>query len=962
MRNIFVKLSVIAAIPVVAIGYTNCSKVSFQNYELSSEAKLAALNAGGILINDGASFTNSTDVTLRLEHNSATQMYITDTPECTNGGEWEAYSQTKLWKLQANNDSGSVFVKYREEKTPEFESGCFTDEIVHDNIAPEVIFKRAAGDFFNKENFSFEFEITDSLSGVGGVGCVSNPEWTTACNSAVKVHQMKEGSQNIAIIARDKAGNVANVKQDSFVIDLTVPRISWVKTPAAVTSSTLGEFAFIGQDALSGVDKYECRPSASAAWKACTSPSNGSFAEGQNSFSVRVYDRSGNVSAALPFNWTIDNTAPSVTITSNPLPLANINKATFTFIGMDDGLPINKFECRLGTGSFASCVSGQTYSNLGQGEYSFEVRGFDTANNPSAPVGYNFSVDLTKPTVVIKTKPNARTASASAAFTFEAKDNKSVKDVMCSIDGAESKCSTIASQNYPTLADGSHTFKVHAIDAAGNVGDSATWTWVIDRQKPVVEIIAGPVGQVKNVNAAFTFTAVDAGGGSIFLIECKLEGNWEPCTTPKSYMELAEGSYLFQVRATDDVGNISDIKSRQFMIDSLAPAINYGQVPAKTIFSGTNSQIQYTVTDSGVGTSTVLCGFDKTNLAPCPVSAQRDYPNLAVGSYTFTVRAEDKLGNSSESSVTWVVQQKTKVIGQNVLVTSNNKADILIVIDNSGSMNSEQKSMAARFGSLLDKLSGLDWQVAIVTTDVRTDATNKALKDGRLLSFASGRQILKSTDDLAEAKAIFATTIQRKASEGSGYEQGIAATFRSIQRSNTGIAEDATNQAFFRSDAVLSVIVVTDADETPEKSALAFNNPQNLINLVKERWSQKSFVFHSIIVPIGDGVCLSKDGNEGYGYTYDSLSRTTGGIVGTVCSTDYAGQLSTIGQATVDQIRAANLDCVPLDTNGDGKGDVSVQTSNGSAAPGYVIDGLKITFNSSLPAGNNKLNYTCVAN
>ena len=59
------------------------------------------------------------------------------------------------------------------------------------------------------------------------------------------------------------------------------------------------------------------------------------------------------------------------------------------------------------------------------------------------------------------------------------------------------------------------------------------------------------------------------------------------------------------------------------------------------------------------------------------------------------------------------------------------KVDVLVVVDNSGSMSVEQSNMGMRFASFLSRLQGLDWQVGIVTTDVQTNNT-AAFKDCRL--------------------------------------------------------------------------------------------------------------------------------------------------------------------------------------------------------------------------------------
>jgi hypothetical protein len=66
--------------------------------------------------------------------------------------------------------------------------------------------------------------------------------------------------------------------------------------------------------------------------------------------------------------------------------------------------------------------------------------------------------------------------------------------------------------------------------------------------------------------------------GSSF--QCRLDGpgaatgSYAPCTSPRSYSGLAQGSYTFSVYATDSAGNVdSTPATRSFTVDSVVPAV-----------------------------------------------------------------------------------------------------------------------------------------------------------------------------------------------------------------------------------------------------------------------------------------------------------------------------------------------------------------------------------------------------
>lgn len=305
------------------------------------------------------------------------------------------------------------------------------------------------------------------------------------------------------------------------------------------------------------------------------------------------------------------------------------------------------------------------------------------------------------------------------------------------------------------------------------------------------------------------------------------------------------------------------------------------------------------------------------------------------------------------------------------LITVNaptNKVDVLVVIDNSGSMSLEQSNMASRFSTFINKLKGLDWQVGIVTTDLRTDTENSDLKDGRLLYFSGvKRNLIKSTDALATAQDAFAATIQRPAKEGSGNEQGVAATYRALERA---LSNQAPNVGLVRPGAALSVILVSDSDETvagnDKTGDVSTFGPKNmpdlLLNFVKSNYAGKTFKYNSIIVRDNDLACLNlKDsGNEAYGKNYQKMTNLTSGVLGSVCENDYGNQLSVIGDSTAEQIKIVALDCSPADVNGDGSADLKVVDSAGAAVTNYVLNGRMVTFNANLPVGSYKFTYKCL--
>ena len=73
-----------------------------------------------------------------------------------------------------------------------------------------------------------------------------------------------------------------------------------------------------------------------------------------------------------------DTTPPNTTISVGPTGTVSDNAATFAFTCSESNCT---FECKLDTGSFASCTSPKSYTSLTDGSHTFQVRAKDAANN-----------------------------------------------------------------------------------------------------------------------------------------------------------------------------------------------------------------------------------------------------------------------------------------------------------------------------------------------------------------------------------------------------------------------------------------------------------------------------------------------------------------------------------------------------------------------------------------------------
>lgn len=77
--------------------------------------KSGTASLSSFTINDGSAYTENSAVTLKIGASvTLPEMYVTNTPLCTDGGSWEATATTKAWNLEdSTNGEKNVFIKFR---------------------------------------------------------------------------------------------------------------------------------------------------------------------------------------------------------------------------------------------------------------------------------------------------------------------------------------------------------------------------------------------------------------------------------------------------------------------------------------------------------------------------------------------------------------------------------------------------------------------------------------------------------------------------------------------------------------------------------------------------------------------------------------------------------------------------------------------------------------------------------
>ncbi len=212
--------------------------------------------------------------------------------------------------------------------------------------------------------------------------------------------------------------------------------------------------------------------------------------DGSYTIHERATDELGNstpTSSPDSAMFTIDTASPPPpTITAHPANPTNQTTGSLSFTDPEPGV---SFRCRIDLSSYTACSSPKTYSGLAQGTHTFNVEAGDAAGNISASTSYSWVVDTTPPPVpVITSKPTNPTTSTTATLTFT--DPEAGVSFQCQLDGGSfTGCTSPAS--YSSLSVAAHSFSVRAVDPAGNISASASYSWMIQQTTGVPFTISG---------------------------------------------------------------------------------------------------------------------------------------------------------------------------------------------------------------------------------------------------------------------------------------------------------------------------------------------------------------------------------------------------------------------------------------------------------------------------------------
>jgi len=227
--------------------------------------------------------------------------------------------------------------------------------------------------------------------------------------------------------------------------------------------------------------------------------------------------------------------------------------------------------------------------------------------------------------------------------------------------------------------------------------------------------------------------------------------------------------------------------------------------------------------------------------------------------------------------------------------------DILWIIDDSGSMDTQRNTLVGNFDRFVDELlrQKVDFQIGVTSTN--------AADGGRL---RGATKIINNNTPDPRSVFIQNTTF---ASSRSRWEQGLKMAEFAITSPN--IEAGGPNEGFLRANAALVLIVLSDEDDSSLGTTDYFSR---VFRSAKGKGNERLVSFSSIAGTTPDG-CFPPgeenlfNGRAAPAFRYEAVVQKTGGVVGSICDASFESTLTQIasGLGTLRRIFPLTLAAVP---------------------------------------------------
>lgn len=637
---------------------------------------------GSISINNGATYTTTTNVNLTLsasDNFEVTSMNISNTPSFPESN-WKSYATSKSWQLTSGDGVKTVYVKFRDEAGND-SATYYQDSITYDSTPPTgTISINSGASYTNTTVVTLNLTSADNLSGVWQM-CFSNDgssyyPWETFDSTKTWTLSSGDGVKTVYTKYKDKAGNISNPYSDTITLDMTPPSPCSVSinNGDVYTSNNVVNLTLFATDnnlvtemMISTDNEFQ-----GASWEPYISSESFTFTtdNGTKWIYAKYKDIAGNVTPSYCEDSIVLDTVPpagSLYINNNA-KYTNSLDVSLTIV-VTDTYSVWQMQFSNDGSSFTDW---ETFTNQkdwplssgDDGTRTVYVKFRDEVLNETIPYSDSIIYDNTNPSGSVFINSDATyTNNTDVSLDIQAQDSYpgELDKMMVSNDSAFSSSdwepySCGRAWTIPT-GDGEKRVYIKFLDKAGNESDSFSDSIILDQTAPGGSIlINADTEYTNNTIVSLSLTATDQNGVSWMIISADSSfprADWEAFSPKKSFiLPCTSGERAVFVKYKDISGNESGIYCDKIILDIERPI---GSVLInKGVDLGTSNAVALTILASDNITPKEKLKM-KVSISPLfhdtlwePYSANKVFTlNKETGKYAVFVKFLDLAGNES---------------------------------------------------------------------------------------------------------------------------------------------------------------------------------------------------------------------------------------------------------------------------------------------------------------------------
>lgn len=446
-----------------------------------------------------------------------------------------------------------------------------------------------------------------------GPGCADDPQQTEQGSGDLTIavdQRVCDGTYTVEVTATDALGNMSPITSRTLVVDRTAPNFTLSAAPAQAVTGSSRDFTATSGESLAFAWTIAYANCASSNATGSGSGTNVTISidqtpcDGLVTLTVSALDAAQNAAANATRSYTVDRTAPSLTVSTPPaatntattdLALSSAESVTFNYT-----ITYSNSSCSTVTSSATGSAASVTIDNDCDGTVTFSVTATDSTTNTSAAQTRTYTVDRTAPLLAVSPVQGALTNPTRANqvdFTATTTDGElvalawTITRASCGggVDGSIASSNSQAITVLNTGCDGLHTLTVTATDALGNVA-SQTRSYTVDRTPPSFALSPltpdSPTNEASSLftattspseSATFAYT-VDYASCAASNTSGSISGSSGTITVNNTF---CDGVVTLSVWATDALGNqTSSATTRTYSVVTQGPAFTFTPSPA----------------------------------------------------------------------------------------------------------------------------------------------------------------------------------------------------------------------------------------------------------------------------------------------------------------------------------------------------------------------------------------------